>query len=253
MPERLLTSADRFPVQPVRRAYQQVADQLREKILSGSLAVGERLPTEAELCAQFKTSRSTIREALRLLSSQSLIRTQPGAKGGSSVTLPEPEQIADFLRTTLALLAEGSDLTVDELLEARQLLEVPAARMAATKAPQELIEQLESLAPLSLQNLDRQRVFDINWAFHETILIASGNRLLRLMTEPIFTVLQKRFLRDRATPPFWDQVAHEHRLIAEALRKGEPEEAAQAMEDHLCHLAPAYRSMDVRRKEADAE
>ncbi|MBO0684496.1 MAG: winged helix-turn-helix transcriptional regulator, partial [Candidatus Dormibacteraeota bacterium] len=58
---------------PSRVAYLQVADQLRERILTGKLVAGERLPSEAELCEQFGVSRSTIREALRILSSRHLL------------------------------------------------------------------------------------------------------------------------------------------------------------------------------------
>ncbi|MGH3039100.1 MAG: FadR/GntR family transcriptional regulator, partial [Gaiellaceae bacterium] len=77
-----------MPVRRVRKAYEQVNDQLRELIVSGELAPGERLPNEAVLAREFGVSRATVREALRILTAQNLIRTTKGAGGGSYVTLP---------------------------------------------------------------------------------------------------------------------------------------------------------------------
>ena len=115
----------------VRKSYEQVADQLRELIVSGRLAQGERLPTETLLSAEVGVSRATVREALRLLAAQGLIRTTKGAGGGSFVTMPSVDHISDSLSSNIALLADARDLTLEDLIEARELLEVPAARFAA--------------------------------------------------------------------------------------------------------------------------
>ena len=68
----------------MRKAYEQVADQLRELIVTGELAPGERLPTETVLAREFGVSRATVREALRLLAAQGLIRTAKGAAAGAT-------------------------------------------------------------------------------------------------------------------------------------------------------------------------
>src|SRR3990170_4530039 len=81
----------------VRKSYEQVADQLRELIVSGRLAQGERLPTETLLSAEVGVSRATGREALRLLAAQGLIRTAKGAGGGRFVTMPTACHISDSL------------------------------------------------------------------------------------------------------------------------------------------------------------
>src|SRR5690349_931282 len=118
-----------LPIRALKPAYEQVADQLRELIVSSALSAGDRLPTEAELCQQFGTSRSTIREALRSLSSQSLIRAKRGANGGITVASPSPGDVVAQLDTALSLLAGTGELNAEELFEARRLLEVPAAAM----------------------------------------------------------------------------------------------------------------------------
>ena len=72
------------PIARVRKAYEQVADQIRELIMTGAISPGQRLPNEAALTAQFGVSRATVREALRVLAAQNLIRTSKGSTGGSS-------------------------------------------------------------------------------------------------------------------------------------------------------------------------
>ena len=99
---RLLRTVERqpgpVPVRRVRKAYEQVADQLRELIMTGELAPGERLPNEALLAREFGVSRATVREALRVLAAQNLLRTAKGAGGGSYVTIPTVDHISEFLR-----------------------------------------------------------------------------------------------------------------------------------------------------------
>ena len=124
--------ATTVPVRRVRRSYEQVADQLRDLILSGTLERGARLPNETVLAAEFGVSRATVREALRSLAAQDLIRTAKGAGGGSYVTLPTVDRISESLTANIGLLSDARDLTLDELIEARMLIEVPVARLAAT-------------------------------------------------------------------------------------------------------------------------
>ena len=92
--ERLTT----MPLRRVRKGYEQVADQIRELIISGTIERGERLPNETALASEFGVSRATVREALRLLAAQDLIRTAKGAGGGSYVTLPTVDRISEFHR-----------------------------------------------------------------------------------------------------------------------------------------------------------
>ena len=124
-------ASDSMSVRRVRKAYEQVADQLRDLIVSGRLARGERLPNETVLAREFGVSRATVREALRLLTAQSLIRTAKGAGGGTYVTMPTVDHVSEFLNSALELLTAAEHVTLDELLEAREALEVPAARLAA--------------------------------------------------------------------------------------------------------------------------
>ena len=115
-------------------AYQMLADALRARILTRELQPGDRLPIEPDLAEQYGVSRSTVREALRVLASQGLVGTWRGMQGGSFITCPEPVQISDYLHASLGLLAwRPKNVGVDALLEARDMLEVPAAGLAAAR------------------------------------------------------------------------------------------------------------------------
>ena len=85
-------------------AYQELANRLRDQILAGTFTPGDRLPIEPELSALYGVSRSTVREALRVLSSQNLVTTVRGVTGGTFVIRPEPDQISSYLQASFSLL-----------------------------------------------------------------------------------------------------------------------------------------------------
>jgi GntR family transcriptional repressor for pyruvate dehydrogenase complex len=226
-------------VKRVLPAYQQVADQLRNLILSGELRPGSRLPAEADLTLMFGVSRGTVREALRVLASQQLVESH-GASGGTRVVEPEPNSISELLVTGIGLLSGADGVSVDELLEARELLEVPAARLAAERRTDADVIALRRCLASSGKDLDRGHLFEGNREFHVGLLSAAHNRLIHVMTRPIFTVLTSRFRREAAPPDFWVQVNEDHMRIADAVERGDGELAASEMFDHLEHLRSTY-------------
>ena len=232
-------------VRPVRRAYEQVADQIRQWILAGSLSPGDRLPTEEALSERFHTGRGTVREALRLLSSEHLIVTRPGGGGGSTVGQPNPARITDSLRVSLSLLVGANGLSQDEVVQAREILEVPGAALAAENRAEDHLATLASLLPDHPDQLDPDHLFEIDRAFHETLLQASGNRLLPLIAQSVYEVNARRVQRSRVPPGFWRLVVDQHREIYEAVLASDSAAAAKAMTYHLQGLARLYVSLDA--------
>jgi GntR family transcriptional repressor for pyruvate dehydrogenase complex len=227
-------------VDRVRKAYEQVADQLRELIRDGELAQGERLPNETILAAEFGVSRATVREALRLLAAQNLIRTAKGAGGGSYVMLPSVDHISDFLQASIKLLTEAQDVTLEELLEARELLEVPAARLAAARHREEDVARLRAAIPPDGQRLATHEQFVHNKEFHTVVIESSGNTLLTIAAQPIFTVLETHLARSVLGRRFHGAVADQHRAIAAAIGAGDTRAAEREMHSHLEFLRPFY-------------
>ncbi len=190
------------------------------------------------LAEEHGVSRATVREALRLLAAQNLIRTAKGAGGGSYVTQPSVDHLSESLRSGINLLAEAHDVTLEELLEARELLEVPAARLAAERRREEDVDRLRATIPAGIGG--PQEEFTYNEEFHSIVLEASQNPLLVIAAQPIFLVLQTNLARSTLAQPFYRAVHDHHRVIAAAIEAGEPRAAEREMRDHLQFLRPFY-------------
>ena len=227
-------------VRRVRKAYEQVADQLRELIVTSELAVGQRLPSESALAAEFGVSRATIREALRVLAAQGLIRTAKGASGGSFVTLPTVDHISSFVHDNVNLLTETKRVTLEELLEARELVEVPAARLAAQRRSEDDIARLRETVPDDDARLGTSEEFTYNSEFHTCMLDASRNTLLTVSAAPIFSVLQTNLARSSLGRQFHREIHCHHLRILEAVEACDPDGAEAEMRDHLAFLRPWY-------------
>jgi GntR family transcriptional regulator, transcriptional repressor for pyruvate dehydrogenase complex len=227
-------------VRPVRKAYEQVADQLRELITSGEIAPAQRLPNEAALAAQFGVSRPTIREALRELSAMSLIRTTKGANGGSFVTVPTVDHVSEFLSANISLLSQSEHVSLDQCLEVRELLEVPAARLAATRRTDEDVQRLRAAIPGRPLDLATTEQFNYNKDFHSAVVLASGNTLLSICTQPIFSALQGNLKRSTLGRRFHRRVNEDHRALLDFIEGGDPAGAGELMHEHLGFLRPMY-------------
>ncbi len=228
--------------------YQRVAGELRQMIVEGGLRPGDRLPAEGELTARMGVSRGTLREALRVLSSQNLLTSARGVNGGTFVAEPSTDDVSAYLETSLTLLSR-SVVSSANLLEMRTQLEVPAAELAARRRTDEDLRLLEtsvcSLAEPGLgRDPGRQRM---NSDFHLHLLRAAGNPVLEMTARPVFSVLSQRFRRGEPGPGFWERVSAEHAEILGQIRDRNTRGARRAMRAHLTGLRDTYLRIDVTR------
>jgi DNA-binding FadR family transcriptional regulator len=230
-------------VERIRKASEQVAAQLRALILKGELPSGAKLPTEQGLAQEFGVSRATIREALMALGAEGLIRTTKGVQGGSFVTTPSPDRAADALNLAVTLLSQANRVTLDQLLEVREYLEIPAARAAAARGSEVAMKEMDKAIPSASEEISATTQFDNNRDFHRAILHATGNTLLAIAAEPIFKVLQTRMTRANVGPSYYEEIRDQHERIAGAVQAGDPDLAEQEMRDHLAWLRPHYESI----------
>jgi DNA-binding FadR family transcriptional regulator len=225
-------------------AYQSLADGLREEITSGRLRPGDRLPTEPQLCAQSGLSRSTVREALRLLTSQHLIITTRGVNGGSFVAEPSAAKVAETLESGLGMLMANGNLEAHHLLEVRQLLEVPGAELAAANRTEAHLAGLAGAIFDPADDLDR--ILAAIRMFHVTLCAASGNPVLQLISLPLYALVNERDLTLQAPADYLHRVDLEHRAILDAIAAGDGPGAAEAARRHLGHLRDTFRHSEVR-------
>ena len=216
-------------------AYQLLADDLREQITSGQLRPGERLPTEPEMCVRSGVSRSTVREALRLLASQHLIVTTRGVTGGSYVAKPDAATLAESLSRGVNLMVIATPVGIAELLEVRDLVEVPAAGLAARRHTdadlaalgKTLFDPVRDDTPVKLA---AQR------AFHEALAAATGNPVYELLARPLYAVANASDIAERAPLRLWRAIDTDHRAILRAVMAGDPVAAERAARVHLANL-----------------
>ena len=220
-------------------AYQVLADDLRAQITSGRLRAGDRLPTEPQLCMRSGLSRSTVREALRLLASQHLIITTRGVTGGSFVAHPRPDQIADALSTGVQLLISNATVHTADLFEMRRLLEVPAAELAAQRRGRQHLAELTA-SMFDPVNDSLERKLDAHRQFHTTMIAATGNALYEMIATPLYNLANERQLAEMAPAGFWTRVDREHREIQRHVEAGDAAAAEASALTHVEYLTGIY-------------
>ncbi|MEO9825613.1 MAG: FadR/GntR family transcriptional regulator [Paracoccaceae bacterium] len=157
----------------------QIAAAIRNSIVEGALIVGERLPSEAELAEQFDVSRSTVREALKRLAAQSLIKTQRGAFGGAFVNRMSYADATKQLVTTSTLLLSMNEVSFDTACEARFALEKACAPMAAKRRkPKQLKVMRAEIERQSVANLSDESFCTSDVAFHLALIDGAQNPVL---------------------------------------------------------------------------
>ncbi len=224
-----------IPTAKVRTASEQVADQLRALILEGYFKPGDKLPSQEALCKEFGVGRSTIREGIQSLSADGLINVIHGASGGTVITLPHASDVSERLTNTLWLLSgPNGELSIDELIEIRLLLEVPAAAAAALHRSASDLEDLRIALlhePSMLTNRD----------FHRAVVAAAPNRALLMLTEPVFAAVQMRTIsvQDQFSK-YHDLIQCDHQELFDAIKRQDNTGAAEIMKAHLTRLQPIY-------------
>ena len=231
----------------------QIADKLREAILQGDLQVDERLPTEEELATRFEVSRPTVREALKRLAAQNLIRSQRGPSGGTFVNRPSQEEVRQALTTTTTLLVTLGEFELSDIAEARRELELLCCRLAVAHRGQ---EHLDAMArEIDLQNNPKLSDEDFcasDVRFHRALVDATGNPVLQFVMftviealQPVANMIIFRF-RQR------ERIVEHHKRIYAALQTRDLEGALAAVEEQMLYLRDQYASAQHARSEREA-
>jgi DNA-binding FadR family transcriptional regulator len=217
------------------RAYEAVAHELLVLILGGHFAAGDRLPSERQLASRFGVSRPTVREALGVLESRGLVVTRQGS--GTFVADRDGLAEAD---------AGPPGESPTDYMETRLVLEVAVARLAGKRARlnQEGLEAVRVSVEALERIADPEVLPDaLDRDFHRAVTRLTGNEYLVRLLEPMWeTMSQALFTKPRRRR--WSmretrRTAAEHRAVYEALRAGDAELAAFAMERHLRALMAA--------------
>jgi DNA-binding FadR family transcriptional regulator len=217
-----------MPLKPLNseRLVEQAVGSLRELVLSGRYAEGGELPSQGELCDELGVSRSVIREAMRTLQSEGLVEVSQGRR--PRVSPARPNAVIRSLET----LVHRTEITLLQVVEIRRLLEAETAAHAARVRDPALLDGLDRAARDLAEARDLEAQIEADKRFHTLLAQASGNPLYGIVLDALAHLLyDSRRLTLHAGGA--EVPAAAHGAIVEAIRRGDPKEAAAAMLRHL--------------------
>ena len=229
----------------VPKAADVLALQLREMIVQGRLTPGSFLPSERQLVEDSGLSRTSVRDALRVLESEGLISTKVGRSGGSMVTLPGRDAVA----RSVELFVRTHGIRLGSLLECRVAVEPTLARLAARERTAEQMDEIADLHErfvASQEDVPRYKAINLDW--HLAIARASGNEpLIALMEAIAMPVRDAMDYQHVTTPDLRRAAVQAHTAILQAIRDRDEEAASKRMARHVT----AYRDVATDRGTAE--
>jgi DNA-binding FadR family transcriptional regulator len=213
---------------------ERVALDIVHDIVAQGLRTGDRLPLEASMVEQYGVSRASLREALRLLEVQGLIRLKPGPGGGPVVGSVEPSHLA----RTAALYFHLGAATYGQLLETQVLLEPLCASLAARHP-----DRREVMAPYTdpPAPTDVPEYRDVTIGFHGAVYTLAANPVLSLLTQAVTHMVTHHVVATMDPVELRQSILDEHVALARAIAAGSVERARRGMAEHFQAQHDYYR------------
>ena len=226
-------------------AFRSIARELEQQVLSGALPVGSTLPSETSLANRFSVSRSTIREAIRLLEQIGIIRRAEG-RNKLRITMPRAEDISARIKTAFLL----QETTFEQLWEVLTAIEPMCAAIAATKSTPEDLEQIEdNLRRTETAHAAGDDLVALDVEFHNLVAAATGNDALQLSRETVGELFYPAFTQVMARLNAGERLILAHRKIFDAISARDRSEARGWMERHIGDF---QRGCDLANLDFDA-
>lgn len=221
----------------VPKTAELVAGQLRRQIVQGDLKEGDALPPEAELMEEFGVSRPTLREAFRVLESESLISIRRGSRGGARVHTPSTEVAARYA----GLLLQYRGTTLGDVYEARLIIEPAAAAMLAESGSKKAKAALRAVVDEEQERWEDPEAFaHLSARLHEQLMELAGNDTLAVfasMLAEIIDLHQESVVREGATRPASQQersvAVRSHTKLVDLIEAGDAEAAERHWRAHM--------------------
>jgi len=219
------------PIKKIRIA-EEVADRIRVLMLDGTFPPGEPLPSERHLAERFGVSRGSIRDALRTLETIGLLETRHGQG-----TFPHELSVDRLVAPLASVMAYRADLQ-DELLDVRRMFEPAVARVAALRATEEDLADLQRILETQRQKLKTgQSAIVEDTAFHAILARSTRNRVVMSIMATLNDLLvssRTQSLLQKGRPA---RSIDGHEAVVAALRRRDAEGASQAMYNHIDQIA----------------
>lgn len=231
-----------FRVAPTRqvRLYEEVADQLREAILTGKFLAGDKLPIESELATQFGVSRAVVRQATLNLENEGLLTVLVGASGGTFVREPDVTPVIRAMENYF----RHSGVTFVDYLHAKKVLEPTVLddilRFSGTEHRERLEANIDEFAEAMRDGASDARLLGLSLDFHEILMSEVGNPVLQMILGALVR-MGERVPEFRNTPNWdWQHMLDEHREILQSLEANNVREFRSKMLEHLDTVQHVY-------------
>jgi GntR family transcriptional regulator, transcriptional repressor for pyruvate dehydrogenase complex len=200
----------------VPKAAELLAARIRGQIIRRELKEGDTLPAESELMERFGVSRPTLREAIRVLEMESLLRMRRGSRGGALVTAPDPRVAA----RAVGVLLQLRGVSLRDLHEARTMIEPMAARrIAESKDAGAAIEMLRSRNDAARESVRDFKEFPHNsWLFSKGLVEATQNQTLTVLLQTVADIIELQVRRRYERPMLPDEAEEQVRLNLKSVR-----------------------------------
>ncbi len=232
------------------RVFQDVIDQIQEAILQGRLKAGDKLPAERELKEMFKTSRGTLREALRVLEQKGLITIKTGVSGGAIVKAVTTDQV----RESLDLLIRYQRFSLRDLAEFREGVEGMVTGLAAERAKKEDLQYLEQLLNEARLHLEKgvthwDEFIQIDNMLHMALAHIVGNPVYETVLQTVHDNINRYY--DRFLPMKQEFMKENYRDLCDIVRAVEKKQMAKARRLAQDHVSRFNQFMEEKEHEQE--
>lgn len=229
----------------VPKAADVLAQKLRQRILDGQIDEGSTLPNERDLSAQTGLSRTSVREALRILEGEGLIATRTGRNGGSQVVRPGLSRVEH----SIGIFIRGQRIRLEAVLEAREAIEPQAARLAAVNhTTQDWHQLLAAHHRIQADVHDIPRFLAANLEWHMSVVRAGGNELLIAFASAISqSIYAATDLDGFNSPQVRQAVIVAHQKVMDAIQARDADAAMRRMGRHVGAYVRSVESSAAER------
>ena len=222
-----------------RKLYQEVLDRLIAGIMNGDFPPGTQMPSEKELMLRFGVGRPAVREAMLTMQQMGLVRISHGER--ARVTHPSADDIIGQMSSAMVMMLATSPRGLDDLKEARAMMETGLVQVAARRATAPALAALREIhARLQAAQEDRELFMRTDMEFHGQIAAMAGNAMVAATVRGMLGWLI-RFRTEMVSLKGAERVTiEEHGRILEAIAAGDEPGAAAAMGEHLSRASTLY-------------
>lgn len=211
-----------------KRVSESIVEQLTELIFDGTWMPGQRIPSERELSESLDVGRTSVREALRILETMGYLEIRIGDGGYVREGVLLPFNINSFIK-----LVQANE-HLDDLMEARELIEQQIAFIAADSATQKDIQELSRIVDQHAQVIEAgDPGLEQDLQFHLHVAMATGNRVLFELQQILLQRLKGPIHKLLCEPGRSRLSVRQHRKVIEAIESRDPVEARRRMVEHL--------------------